>query len=110
MSNHPKTQLQALHWCGESLTRESLKDLTSNNKPASVVKDVLEAVALLLGQPETIWERLKKVIGSPTFLERIQKVNFQQSVTREAFRKLRDRLGRSDFDEEHIKSVCVAAW
>jgi CRISPR/Cas system-associated endoribonuclease Cas2 len=97
-----------IRWCGESLTRESLQDLKNTTRPPPVVQDVLEAVSLLLGQPETRWDKLKKLLATPTFTERIQRLSFQQSINREAFRKLRDRLQHPDFDEEQIKSVCVA--
>lgn len=99
--------LDTIRWCAESVTRESLQDLKNTNRPPQVVKDVLEAVALLLNQSETKWDKLKRLIGSPTFLEKIQRLSFQQSVTREQFRKLRERLQHPDFDEEQIKSVCV---
>jgi len=99
--------LDMIRWCGESVTRESLKDLTNTSRPPLVVSDVLVAVALLIGQPETKWDKLKKLITNPTFVERVQKLSFQQVVTRDTFRKLRDCLQRPDFDEEQIKSVCV---
>lgn len=99
--------LDMIRWCGDSLTRENLQDLKNTTRPAAVVKDVLEAVALLIGQPETRWDKLKRLIAAPTFLERIQRLSFQQSVSRDTFRKLRDRLQHPDFDEEQIKQVCV---
>jgi len=97
-----------INWCGASLTRESLSDLKNEDRPPAIVTDVVEAVALLLGQPAEGWEKLKKLLASPTFQERVQKLNFHQNVTRETFRKLRDCLQQPEFDEEHIKSVCVA--
>jgi hypothetical protein len=99
--------LDMIRWCGASVTRESLQDLKNATQPPDVVHDVLEAVALLLGQPETRWDKLKKMIASPTFLERIQRLNFQQNTTKEMFRQLRDYLTRPFFDEEQIKQVCV---
>jgi hypothetical protein len=99
--------LDMIRWCGDSQTRENLQDLKNTTRPAAVVKDVLEAVALLIGQPETRWDKLKRLIAAPTFLERIQRLSFQQSVSRDTFRKLRDRLQHPDFDEEQIKQVCV---
>jgi hypothetical protein len=103
--------LDTIRWCGESLTPETFQELKKTTRPPTIVKDVVEAVALLLGQPETRWDKLKKLIASPTFLEKVQRLSvqqaFQQSVTRETFRKLRDRLQQHDFDEEQIKQVCV---
>jgi len=99
--------LDMIRWCSASVTRDSLQDLKNTTHPPGVVHDVLEAVALLLGQPETRWDKLKKMIASPTFLERIQRLNFQQNTTKEMFRQLRDYLIRADFDEEQIKQVCV---
>jgi len=99
--------LDMIRWCGESLTRESLQDVKNMNRPTLIVKDVLETVAMLLGNPETHWEKLTRLISTPTFLERIQKFNCQQSVSRDTFRKLRVQLQKPDFDEERIKSVCV---
>jgi hypothetical protein len=99
--------LDMIRWCGESLTRESLQDVKHMSRPALIVKDVLETVAMLLGNPETHWEKLTRLISTPTFLERIQKFNCQQSVSRDTFRKLRVQLQKPDFDEERIKSVCV---
>jgi hypothetical protein len=99
--------LDAIRWCATSVTRESLFDVRNANRPAPVVKDVIETVALLLGQPETKWDKLKRFIGSPTFMTGIQTLNLYQKVTREQFRKLRERLGHADFDEELIKTVCV---
>lgn len=100
--------LDMIRWCGENL-KESLQDLKGTTRPQDLngVKEVLETVSLLLGQPETRWDKLKRLIGSPTFLERVQRLSFQQSITRETFRKLRDRLQHPNFDEEQIKSVCV---
>merc|ERR1719375_2975771 len=50
-------------------------------------------------------------MGTPAFLEKVQRLSstgsFQQSTTRETFRKLRDRLQQPGFNEEQIKSVCV---
>jgi len=99
--------LDTIKWCASSVTRESLQDLKNTSKPAPVVKDVLEAVTVLLGQPESRWDRLRKLISSTGFVERVQKLNFQQAVTREQFKKLRERLANPDFDEELIKTVCV---
>jgi len=99
--------LDTIRWCAESVTRESLQDLKTTSKPPPVAKDVLEAVALLLGTPETRWDKLKRLISTPTFLERIQRLSFQQSVTRKVFQELRDRLQHPGFDEEQIKTVCV---
>jgi len=101
--------LDTIRWCAESVTRDSLQDLRNMTKPPPVVKDVLEAVALLLGQPETRWEKLKRILSSPSFLERIQRLNIQQGVTREQFQKLRERLQHPEFDEELIKTTCVPA-
>eukprot|EP00401_Gymnodinium_catenatum_P001397 CAMPEP_0117470478 /NCGR_PEP_ID=MMETSP0784-20121206/7236_1 /TAXON_ID=39447 /ORGANISM="" /LENGTH=1045 /DNA_ID=CAMNT_0005264567 /DNA_START=66 /DNA_END=3204 /DNA_ORIENTATION=- len=99
--------LDMISWCGESVTRESLADLRNTTRPAPIVKDVLEAVSMLIGQPETKWDKLKRVLGMPTFLEKLQRLNIQQ-ITREQFKKLRERLQHQDFDEELIKTVCVA--
>jgi hypothetical protein len=99
--------LDAIRWCATSVTRESLFDVRNTQKPAPVVKDVIETVALLLGQPETRWDKLKRFIGSPTFMTGIQTLNLYQKVTREQFRKLRERLAHPDFDEELVKTVCV---
>jgi len=99
--------LDMIRWCAGSVTRESLQELKATSKPPPVVKDVLETVALLLGTPETRWDKLKRLIAAPTFLERIQRLSFQQSITRSVFRELRDRLQHPGFDEEQIKSVCV---
>jgi len=98
-------------WCAQSVTRESLQaicDVKSTAKPAPMVKDVLETVALLLGQPETKWDKLKRFVSSPTFLEKVQRLNLDKNVSREQFRKLRDKLRNPDFDEELIKTVSVA--
>lgn len=98
--------MDTINICAASVTRESLQDL-KNTRPAPVVKDVLEAVALLLGQPETKWEKLLKLISGPTFPKQVQRLNFQQSITRDQFRALCDKLRHPDFDEEHVKTVCV---
>jgi hypothetical protein len=78
-----------------------------NARPVAVVKDILEAVALLLGQPENKWEKLLKLISGSTFPKQVQRLNFQNSVTRDQFRALCDKLRHPDFDEEHVKTVCV---
>lgn len=99
--------LDTIKWCAESFTKESLQDLKQSNAPPSIVKDVLEAVSILLGAQESKWDKLKKLISSANFQERISKFNFQQSVTKEQFKKLREKLQQPDFDEELIKTVCV---
>lgn len=99
--------LDTIKWCAGSVTRESLQSLANTSKPPTVVKDVLETVALLIGQPETRWDRLKRLISGPAFSDRIHRLNLQQGVSREQFRKLRERLQHPDFDEELIKTVCV---
>jgi len=101
--------LDTIRWCAESVTRDSLQDLRNMTKPPAVVKDVVEAVVLLLGQSETRWEKLKRILSSPSFLERIQRLNIQQGVTREQFHRLRERLQHPEFDEELIKTTCVPA-
>jgi hypothetical protein len=73
-----------------------------------VVKDVLEAVACLLDKKaETTWESLKALISATSFPERIQRLDIEQNVSKEQFRKLRQKLQHQDFDEELIKTVCV---
>jgi len=99
--------MDTIRWCAESITRNNLQELKTLAKPPQLVKDVLEAVALLLGQPETRWDKLKRLIASPSFLERVQKLSLHESVSRERFKKLRERLQRDDFDEEVVKTVCV---
>jgi len=107
--------LDTIQWCIESVTRESLKDLRNMLRPPPVVKLVFETVSLLLGQHESKWDRLKKFVLSSAFLEKVDKFNFQQSVTREQFKKLREFLQHPSFDEEVVKTVFVpvvplAAW
>eukprot|EP00439_Symbiodinium_sp_Y106_P040267 s521_g4.t3 len=96
-----------VEWCASSVTRDSLQDVQKTTKPAPVVKDVLEAVSVLLGQPETRWDRLKQMISKPQFFEKLQRLDFQRSITKEQFKKLRDKLTHPHFDEELIKTVSV---
>jgi len=99
--------LDTIKWCASSVTRDSLQDLRNTARPEAVVKNVIEAVALLLGQPETRWDKLKQFISKPAFFDKLQKLDFQRNVTKEQFRKLRDKLSHRDFDEELIKTVSV---
>merc|ERR1719433_26606 len=99
--------LDTIKWCASTVTRDSLQDVKNEKNPAPVVKDVLEAVSILLGTPETKWDRLKKLISSRDFPDKVHKLNPQQNVTKEQFRRLRERLRNQDFDEELIKTVCV---
>jgi len=95
-------------WCADSITLESLAEISKSTKPPpAVVKDVLEAVAILLGQQDTKWEKLKRMIAGKNFQEKIQKLNFQKDVSKDQFRRLREHLQHPDFDEELIKTVCV---
>jgi len=94
-------------WSASSVSRESLRDLKNLQKPPPIVKEVFEAVALLIGHPDRKWDGLKRMIAGETFLAKIQKLNYQQSVTREQFGKLREYLSHAEFDEEFIKTVCV---
>lgn len=95
--------LDTVRVCASSVTRESLREL----EPAPVVKHVLEAVSLLLGQHETRWDKLKQLISKPAFYEKLQRLDFQRTITSEQFRKVRDKLANPQFDEEHLKTVCV---
>merc|ERR1719433_623577 len=99
--------LDTIKWCASTVTRDSLQDVKNEKNPAPVVKDVLEAVSILLGTPETKWDRLKKLISSRDFPDKVHKLNPQQNVTKEQFRRLRERLRNQDFDEELIKTICV---
>jgi len=99
--------LDTIKWCASSVTRDSLQDVQKTTKPAPVVKDVLEAVSVLLGQLETRWDRLKQMISKPQFFEKLQRLDFQRSITKEQFKKLRDKLTHPHFDEELIKTVSV---
>lgn len=92
--------------CKDSLEGRSLKDLRNMNTPPAVVKDVLEAVALLLGQPETRWEKLRNFLTDKAFPDKIRKLRVE-SVNREQFKKLREKLSQPEFDEEYIIQVCV---
>lgn len=91
------------------MTQETLGDLRAacEPEPDPATQDVLEAVALLLGHPESDWERLIRFVGSRAFTDGIQQLNCWQSVTREQFQRLRHRLGHPDFDEEVLKTLCV---
>eukprot|EP00434_Breviolum_minutum_P041879 symbB.v1.2.037257.t1/scaffold5447.1/size27065/2 len=64
--------LDTIKWCASSITRDSLQDVKNTNRPAPVVKDVLEAVSILLAQTETRWEKLKQMISKPQFFDKLQ--------------------------------------
>eukprot|EP00928_Gymnodinium_smaydae_P033143 TRINITY_DN23821_c0_g1_i1.p1 TRINITY_DN23821_c0_g1~~TRINITY_DN23821_c0_g1_i1.p1 ORF type:complete len:305 (-),score=84.11 TRINITY_DN23821_c0_g1_i1:139-975(-) len=89
------------------MTRDSLQELKNETKPSPIIKEVIEAVSIILGTPEAKWEKLRRLIGAPNFVDRIQRLNVQQNVSREQFLKLAAKLQHPDFDEEFIKSVCV---
>jgi len=99
--------LDTIRWSAESVNRECLEELKNKKQPERVVKDVLEAVGLLLGQKDVKWDALKKMIASPTFVDKVQKFNFKQQVDLPKFKKLREQLQSPDFDEEIVKSICV---
>lgn len=99
--------LDTIRWSAGSVTRESMQDMKGIQKPAPLVKDVLEAVSLLLGQPDNKWDKLKRLFMSESFPVKLQRFNFQQAVTMEQFRKLGEILDNPDFDEELIKTICV---
>lgn len=99
--------LDTIKWCASSITRDSLQDVKNTNRPAPVVKDVLEAVSILLAQTETRWEKLKQMISKPQFFDKLQRLDFQRSVSKEQFKKLREKLAHPHFDEELIKTVSV---
>jgi len=99
--------LDTIQWSASSMGRENVQDLKNLQSPAPIVKAVLESVALVLGQPQTRWDQLKRFISSDGFLSKLQKFNFQQAVTKDIFKKLQARLEDPEFDEEFIKSVCV---
>ena len=107
MSKEQQVELEecfdTLMWCARAVTRESLRDL----EHAPVVKDVLEAVSLTVGKHEATWDKLKQLISEPFFYEKLQRLDFQRTITNEQFQKLCDKLANPQFDEEHIKTVCV---
>jgi hypothetical protein len=100
--------LETISVCGESITKENLQEITAFTRPPSVVKDVVEACCLLLGNTDMRWANIKKFISTKGFLEKLKSFKFQQSVTKELYKKLSSHLAHPDFDEEIIKSVCVA--
>lgn len=100
--------LDTIRWCASSVTRESLLDVKNISRPAPGVRAVLQAVAMLLGLTEGTWDRLKRHASSSTLPEKIQRFDCQQSVTREQFKRLRELLAHSDFDEELIKTISVS--
>eukprot|EP00928_Gymnodinium_smaydae_P088754 TRINITY_DN727_c1_g2_i1.p1 TRINITY_DN727_c1_g2~~TRINITY_DN727_c1_g2_i1.p1 ORF type:complete len:846 (+),score=177.07 TRINITY_DN727_c1_g2_i1:39-2540(+) len=93
-----------IRWCAQSLTRETLN---FQDEPPKVVKLVLECVAMLCGQPEAPWEKLRRFVGAADFVTRVQRLNYQQSIPREKFLRLCERLRHPDFDEELVKTVSV---
>jgi len=99
--------LDTIELVAQCMSRETLQELKAISKPAPIVRDVLEVVSLLIGQHETEWLKLKRMIALPSFTDKIQKLNIQQNVSKDQFRKLREKLESPEFDEEHIKTVCV---
>eukprot|EP00931_Biecheleriopsis_adriatica_P049619 TRINITY_DN28704_c0_g1_i2.p1 TRINITY_DN28704_c0_g1~~TRINITY_DN28704_c0_g1_i2.p1 ORF type:complete len:987 (-),score=171.96 TRINITY_DN28704_c0_g1_i2:97-3015(-) len=77
------------------------------NECLDTIKWCASSVAVLLGQPDTRWDKLKQFISKPAFFEKLQRLDLQRGITKEQFRKLRDKLAGPDFDEELIKTVCV---
>jgi len=100
-------ELYTIKVCALTVTRDSLQDLSKQTRPALIVKDVIETVAMLIGPPENKWEKLKRLIGSSIFLEKIQRLNLDRNISKDQFTKLRERLANPEFDEEFIKTICV---
>jgi hypothetical protein len=99
--------LDTIEWSADAVTKESMQDVPKDRSPPKVVRDVLEAVSVLLGVPKTRWDDLKKLISEPKFAEKVKALDFKKQVNKKQFDKLTEKLSAQDFDEEFIKTVCV---
>jgi len=100
--------MDTIKWSADVIKKDAVQDLKVLDRPPPAVVAVIEAAAVLIGQTTTGWERLKKLVASATFADKVQKLN-PQTVSRDQFVKLRSYLEKETFDEEHMKEVCVPA-
>jgi hypothetical protein len=90
------------------LTLKALRELRSFQRPPGVVKNILEATAVLLGAGDTqSWATVRRALQG-NLLERIRDINLEE-VTPAQFRRLRRLLALPDFDEEMVRGVCPTA-
>jgi len=106
--------LDTIKWSADVVKKDAVQDLRTLTHPQRAVVAVIEAAAVLIGQPTAGWERLKRLIGNATFADKVQKLN-PLNVSKEQFIRLRSYLDKQTFDEEYMKEVCVpavplAAW
>jgi hypothetical protein len=93
----------------QELTQKALRELRSFQRPPGVVKNILEATAVLLASAvdSQSWATVRRALQG-NLLERIRDLNLEE-VTPAQFRRLRRLLALPDFDEEMVRSVCPTA-
>mmetsp|Transcript_23970 Transcript_23970/g.55337 ORF Transcript_23970/g.55337 Transcript_23970/m.55337 type:complete len:880 (-) Transcript_23970:91-2730(-) len=100
--------IDTIKWSADIIKKDAIQEIKLIAHPPAAVIAIVEAVAVLVGLPTTGWDKLRRLVSSASFAEKVEKLKLQQ-VTREQFMRLRAYLERDTFDEEHMKEVCVPA-
>mmetsp|Transcript_69763 Transcript_69763/g.130282 ORF Transcript_69763/g.130282 Transcript_69763/m.130282 type:complete len:870 (+) Transcript_69763:36-2645(+) len=100
--------MDTIKWSADIVKKDAIQEIKLIAHPPAAVIAIVEAASVLVGQPTTGWDKLRRLVSSATFAEKVEKLKLQQ-VTREQFLRLRSYLEKDTFDEETMKEVCVPA-
>ncbi|XP_069668946.1 dynein axonemal heavy chain 6 isoform X3 [Periplaneta americana] len=96
----------------DSLNKNDINELRVFNKPPHLVKFVMEAVCLLLGQ-KLDWASAKLVLGDTNFLKKLQEYE-KDKISDALLKKLKDYVEHPDFIPDKVatqskvcKSMCM---
>jgi dynein heavy chain, axonemal len=90
-----------------SLTKGDITEVKSFNKPPTLVRTVMEAVCMLLGQ-STNWDTAKKVLGQHNFMEQL--INFNKdNIDERTHSILKKYTLDPQFEPEIVGNVSKAA-
>lgn len=82
------------------ITETDIDELKSIKKPSRPVRDVMEAVSILL-TGEADWENSKRLLAESNFLVKIQLYN-KFKLDHEALKKLRPIVEKESFNVENV--------
>lgn len=98
----------AVRHSAQAIKQNELRELKNYQKPPMVVKNVLDALAILLGVTDVSrYANIRKVLGA-NLAEKIKGFHHEE-VTVTQYRKVRKLLALPEFNEETVRNTSPAA-
>jgi len=91
----------------DALRKEDINEIKSFPKPPPAVQMVMEAVCLLLKEPQT-WKSAQKVLQKSTFLVSLKEYD-KDNIPAKLLKKLRKYTGRDEMEVAAVEKVSLAA-